>query len=46
MPAALVENLFMRHERDIRVLRDPAGREAITQGMRRAVQRYFELRYG
>jgi N-acetylmuramoyl-L-alanine amidase len=46
MPAALVENLFMRHERDIRVLRDPAGREAIAQGMRRAVHRYFEQRNG
>lgn len=46
MPAALVENLFLRHERDIRVLRDPAGREAITQGMRRAVARYFEVQGG
>ena len=46
MPAALVENLFMRHERDIRVLRDPAGREAITQGMRRGVHRYFETMQG
>jgi N-acetylmuramoyl-L-alanine amidase len=46
MPAALVENLFLRHPRDIRVLRDPAGREAITQGMRRAVNRFFELQGG
>ena len=46
MPAALVENLFMRHERDQYVLRDPAAREAITQGMRRAVGRFFELHGG
>ena len=46
MPAALVENLFMRHERDQYVLRDPAAREAITQGMRRAVHRFFELQGG
>lgn len=46
MPAALVENLFMRHERDSRVLRDPAGREAIAQGMRRAVNRFFEAQGG
>jgi N-acetylmuramoyl-L-alanine amidase len=42
MPAALVENLFMRHGSDARVLRDPDGREAIAQGMRRAVTRFFE----
>lgn len=46
MPAALVENLFMRHERDQYVLRDPDAREAITQGMRRAVHRFFELQGG
>ena len=46
MPAALVENLFMRHERDQYVLRDPAAREAITQGMRTAVHRFFELQGG
>jgi N-acetylmuramoyl-L-alanine amidase len=46
MPAALVENLFMRYPRDIQVLRDPAGREAISQGMRRAVNRFFELQGG
>jgi N-acetylmuramoyl-L-alanine amidase len=45
-PAALVENLFMRHERDIRVLRDPTAREYIAQGMRRAVNRWFEFRGG
>lgn len=44
MPAALVENLFMRHARDQYVLRDPAAREAITQGMRRAVHQFFEWR--
>jgi N-acetylmuramoyl-L-alanine amidase len=46
MPAALVENLFMRHERDQWVLRDPAAREAITQGMRQAVHRFFEWQRG
>ena len=46
MPAALVENLFMRHHRDQYVLRDPAAREAITQGMRRAVHQFFEWRGG
>jgi N-acetylmuramoyl-L-alanine amidase len=46
MPAALVENLFMRHVRDQHVLRDPAAREAIAQGMRRSVQRFFEWQSG
>lgn len=46
MPAALVENLFMRHARDQWVLRDPAAREAITQGMRQAVHRFFEWQDG
>jgi N-acetylmuramoyl-L-alanine amidase len=46
MPAALVENLFMRHARDQFVLRDPAAREAIAQGMRRSVQRFFEWQSG
>jgi N-acetylmuramoyl-L-alanine amidase len=46
MPAALVENLFMRHARDQYVLRDPAAREAITQGMRRAVHQFFEWQGG
>jgi N-acetylmuramoyl-L-alanine amidase len=46
MPAALVENLFMRHARDQYVLRDPDAREAIAQGMRRAVHQYFEWQGG
>lgn len=46
MPAALVENLFMRHARDQYVLRDPDAREAIAQGMRRAVHQYFEWQSG
>jgi N-acetylmuramoyl-L-alanine amidase len=46
MPAALVENLFMRHARDQYVLRDPDAREAITQGMRRAVHQFFEWQSG
>ncbi|MGE0542698.1 MAG: N-acetylmuramoyl-L-alanine amidase [Dehalococcoidia bacterium] len=46
MPAALVENLFMRHARDQYVLRDPDAREAIAQGMRRAVHHYFEWQGG
>jgi N-acetylmuramoyl-L-alanine amidase len=46
MPAALVENLFMRHARDQYVLRDPDAREAITQGMRRAVHQFFEWQGG
>ena len=46
MPAALVENLFMRHHRSQYVLRDPAAREAITQGMRRDVHQFFEWRGG
>jgi len=45
-PSALIENLFMRHERDIRVLRDPTAREYIAQGMRRAVNQWFERRDG
>jgi N-acetylmuramoyl-L-alanine amidase len=44
MPAALIENLFMRHERDKWVLRDPAARETITQSMRRAIHQFFEWR--
>lgn len=44
MPAALVENLFMRNPADIRVLRDPAAREAIAQSLRLAVGRFFEWR--
>lgn len=46
MPAALVENLFMRHARDQYLLRDPDAREAITQGMRRAVHQFFEQQGG
>jgi hypothetical protein len=36
----------MRHVRDQYVLRDPAAREAIAQGMRRSVQRFFEWQSG
>jgi N-acetylmuramoyl-L-alanine amidase len=46
MPAALVENLFMRHARDQHVLRDPDAREAIAEGMRQAVHQYFEWQRG
>jgi N-acetylmuramoyl-L-alanine amidase len=46
MPAALIENLFMRHARDQYVLRDPAAREAITQSMRLALNQFFEWRGG
>jgi len=46
MPAALIENLFMRHARDQYVLRDPAAREAITQSMRQALNQFFEWRGG
>ena len=46
MPAALIENLFMRHARDQYVLRDPTAREAITQSMRLALNQFFEWRGG
>jgi N-acetylmuramoyl-L-alanine amidase len=44
MPAALIENLFMRHERDQWVLRDPAARETIAQSMRAGIHQFFEWR--
>jgi N-acetylmuramoyl-L-alanine amidase len=44
MPAALIENLFMRHARDQWVLRDPAARETIAQSMRAGTHQFFEWR--
>jgi N-acetylmuramoyl-L-alanine amidase len=41
MPSALVENLFLSHDTDATVLRDPGARDAIARAMLAAIDDYF-----